>query len=107
MDMQEITDTFAGLMVTLLPAIDGYVFPLSTLDLIKNGYMNGESTIIGTLFRESFTEKPFNMGKPPQSMAELNEHYFVKLYDSQAQLMGRYYPQNEIKSKIWPYGKSE
>jgi len=94
-------------MVTLLPAIDGYVFPLSTLELVQNGYMNGESTMIGTLFRESFTEKPFNMGKPPQSLDELNEHYYAKLYDTQAKLMQKYYPETEIKSKIWPYGISE
>ena len=107
MDLQVICDTFSASMEQILPAIDGYVFPLSTLDLVKNGYMNGESTMIGTVFRESFTEKPFNMGKPPQSLDELNEYYFDKLFDTQAKLIQKYYPEQEIKTKIWPHGVSE
>eukprot|EP00481_Brizalina_sp_1-RS-2013_P001995 TRINITY_DN520_c0_g1_i1.p1 TRINITY_DN520_c0_g1~~TRINITY_DN520_c0_g1_i1.p1 ORF type:complete len:128 (-),score=10.55 TRINITY_DN520_c0_g1_i1:35-418(-) len=62
----------------LLPSIDGYVFPVSTLELVKSGYTNGESTMIGTLFRDSFVDKPyysFHGVNSITNLEELNEYY--------------------------------
>eukprot|EP01083_Nonionella_stella_P214007 771356_1 len=107
MNLQNITNAWELVGKTFLPSIDGYVFPMSTLKLLQNGVINGESTMLGTVFRESFTEKPFNMGNPPQNLNELNDYYNDKLFDIQAELMRKYYPENEVYTKIWPYGKSE
>ena len=127
MDMQLIAEAFTASMEFILPAIDGYVFPMGTKEMAESGNVNGESTLIGTMFRESFSEKPFNMGFSPQSLQELNEYYFEKLYDTQARydwlgwfiyyffcvfggrLMKQYYPEDaeSLRSKIWPYGESE
>mmetsp|Transcript_67830 Transcript_67830/g.60966 ORF Transcript_67830/g.60966 Transcript_67830/m.60966 type:complete len:573 (-) Transcript_67830:125-1843(-) len=109
MDLQTITDTFFiyGNGQSLLPSIDGYVFPLTTLELMQHGHVNGESLMLGTLFRESFNEKPWNVAISPQNLDELNEYYYKKLFDTEAQLIQEYYPENEVYTKIWPYGKSE
>lgn len=107
MDMQIMVDTFAAKMESMLPSIDGYVFPEDTHILIQNGYVNGESTMIGTVIRESFTEKPFNFAIPPKNKQEFDDWLYKHLYDHQSELIKKHYPFDKIKSKIYPYGKSE
>eukprot|EP01083_Nonionella_stella_P289677 985802_1 len=63
--------------------------------------------MIGTVFRESFTEKPFNMPGAVKNLSQLNERYYEKLFDPQAQLLLKYYPEKEVKTKVWPYGVSQ
>mmetsp|Transcript_49124 Transcript_49124/g.60356 ORF Transcript_49124/g.60356 Transcript_49124/m.60356 type:complete len:568 (-) Transcript_49124:143-1846(-) len=106
MSLQTIVDTFAMTLDFMYPSIDGYVFPESAFDIMNAGYINGESTMIGTTVRESFTEKPFNLGKPPQNETELYDFYYKFLYDSQVDLVKEYYPFNSI-DKIYTFGKSE
>eukprot|EP01083_Nonionella_stella_P045638 122455_1 len=107
MDMQNMTEAFAATMKSILPATDGYFFPMSTKELLHHGLANGESTMIGTVFRESFTEKPFNMPGAVKNLSQLNERYYEKLFDTQAKLFQKYYPEKEVKTKVWPYGVSE
>eukprot|EP01084_Bolivina_argentea_P223613 378320_1 len=55
MDMQQIVDAGYGEPgIDDMPSIDGYVFPLSSDELISSGCVNGESVMIGTVFQESF-----------------------------------------------------
>ena len=106
MDMQSMVDAHEASTKLILPAIDGYVLPQSTLELVRSGVVNGESTMIGTMFRESFSEAPFNMGPKLTSVDDLDALYFAKMFDSPARLLQSYYPVDEVYTKIWPYGES-
>jgi len=108
MDMGDLVSAHEATMKIILPSIDGYVFPQSTADLVRGGAVNGESTLIGTLFRESFSEAPFFMGPTLNTLSDLDAFYFAKLYDSEARLLQRHYPTStdEVFSKVWPYGES-
>ena len=87
------------------PAVDGYVFPMDTLKLIGNGYINGDSVMIGTMFRDSFTAEPRNMGWVPKDSEDLIEFWRLFFDDSTVQMIQETYPVDEegIKQKVWPY----
>eukprot|EP01084_Bolivina_argentea_P223618 378327_1 len=103
MDMQSIVDAGYGKKgITNLPSTDGYVFPMDTIDLIKSGNVNGESTMIGTLFFESFAMKPFSMSVLLMSKEELNTFFYKHFFDSQVKLIEKYYPIDDI-DKIWRF----
>ena len=105
-DMQSIVDAGYGQTEgNPIPALDGYVFPMDTLDLFQNGNINGDSVMIGTLFRESFTAEPFNIGFVPKDNEDLIQFWNTLYHDSQVKRIKEAYPVDEegIKAKVWPY----
>ena len=103
-EMIDIIDAgYSSADVAIIPATDGYVFPMNTIDLIKQGNVNGESTMIGTLFRESFTGKPWNQGKQAKNEEDLSKLYDKHFHDSQVELIKKHYPFDDIKNKVWPF----
>jgi len=104
MDMQTIAD--AGFMdptATNLPGVDGYVFPMDPLELMESGHINGDSVMIGTLFRESFTAEPWNTGWVPEDIADLSTFYGKHFHDSHVKLLEEAYPVDDVAGKIWKY----
>merc|ERR1712130_551861 len=100
MDMQTIVDGSAS-----LPAVDNYVFPEHPLKLMENGQINGESVMIGTMFRESFTAEPLNMGWVPENGEDLVELWNSIYNDSEVEMIEGAYPVDEegIAEKVWSY----
>ena len=87
----------------VIPTTDGYVFPIDTIDLIKQGNVNGESTMIGTVFRESFSGHPWNMGYEAKDEEDLYKIFYPHFHDSQVELIKKHYPFGDINGKIWPF----
>ena len=98
MDMQTIVDGSAP-----LPAVDNYVFPEHPLKLMENGQINGESVMIGTMFRDSFTAEPYNIGWVPDDGEDLVQLWKSWYDDPEVEMIERAYPVDEegIDEKVW------
>ena len=108
-DMQTIVDANYGdpdkPRADAWPAVDGYVFPRTTLELIESGSINGDSMMIGTMFRESFTAEPYNLGWVPDDAEDLVQFWRSMYDDSQVEMIERAFPVDEegIAEKVWSY----
>ena len=104
MDMQTIADNYRFNAPPLpFPAVDNYVFPEHPLKLMENGQINGESLMIGTMFRESFTAELYNTGWVPENGEDLVE-FWNSIYDqSEVEMIEGAYPVDEegIVEKVW------
>merc|ERR1712156_793614 len=98
MDMQTIVDGSAS-----LPAVDNYVFPEHPLKVMENGQINGESVMIGTMFRDSFTAEPYNIGWVPDDGEDLVQLWKSWYDDPEVEMIERAYPVDEegIDEKVW------
>merc|ERR1712087_828844 len=104
LDMQAIVDAgYGGMKGNPMPGVDGYVFPMHPLDLLKSGHVNGESVMIGTVFRESFTAEPWNFGFVPESAEALTDFWTTLYHDSTVKKISSVYDVNDIKGKVWKY----
>ena len=103
LDMQSIIDAGFGDTEVFkhLPAVDGYVFPMDSLKLYEAGYVNGESVMIGTNFRESFPAEPWNVGFVPKDNEDLLRFWTELYHDSHVKDIAAAYPVDDIKGKIW------
>merc|ERR1712223_1236459 len=104
MDMQTIVNANGGqAMFAVYPAVDNYVFPVHPLKLMENGQINGESVMIGTMFRESFTAEPLNMGWVPENGEDLVELWNSIFDQSEVEMIEGAYPVDEegIVEKVW------
>ena len=104
MDMQTIVNANGGQATyAVFPAVDNYVFPEHPLKLMENGQINGESVMIGTMFRESFTAEPWNMGWVPDDGEELVQFWDSIYDDSEVEMIEGAYPVDEegIAEKVW------
>ena len=104
MNMSTIVNANGGQATyAVFPAVDNYVFPEHPLKLMENGSINGESVMIGTMLRESFTAEPWNRGWVPDDGEELVQFWDSIYDDSEVEMIEGAYPVDEegIAEKVW------